>query len=95
MRKPTIWVYKFVLFDGELVFNYHLRARNAKCAADEMQKVVNRDFPDFDILYQSRECSAAKYHGKLNFPVYVDSLTDMLENSFNELYGEVEDGQTV
>ena len=78
MRKPCIWVYRFHLYDGENVFTYCLRAENVKCAISIMQKVNDRDFPEFGIISCERVCSFSKFTGKLDFPVYVDNLDDII-----------------
>ena len=86
-RKERGFVYRFYLFDGESVFMYCLKAQNAKCADDNMQKVIDRDFPEFDIIYRERVSSISNFSGRLDFPVYIDSMGNLWKWAFNELYG--------
>ncbi len=89
MRKPCIWVYRFHLFDGENVFTYCLKATNIKHAIEQMEIIIDRDYPEFDIIDRERICSASKYSGKLNFPVYSENLTGRyFWEQYKQLCGE-------
>lgn len=84
MRKERRFIYRFYLLDGNRVYTYCLRAKNAKCADNDMQKVIDRDFPECDILSKSRVCSESRFAGTLGFPVYVDDYIDP-EKYYDEL----------
>ena len=88
MRRKCRWVYRFHLFDGELVFTYCIAAENVKCAISEMQKVNDRDFPDFDIIDCERICSLSKFVGRLDFPVYVEDLSAIWVDDFYKINSE-------
>lgn len=96
MKRKCEWVYRFHLFDGENVFTYCLKAVNVKHAIEQMEIVIDRDFPEFDIIDRERISSASKYSGGLNFPVYVDDLSATHWKYLTSIYGRsFEHGHTL